>query len=28
MLTIGDTVLVKASHSMKFDELVELIKEL
>ena len=27
-LTIGDTVLVKASHSMKFDELVELIKEL
>lgn len=28
MLTIGDTVLVKASHSMKFDELVEQIKEL
>lgn len=28
MLTIGDTVLVKASHSMKFDELVQLIKEL
>lgn len=28
MLTIGDKVLVKASHSMKFDELVELIKEL
>ena len=27
-LTIGDTVLVKASHSMKFDELVELIKDL
>lgn len=28
MLTIGDTVLVKASHSMKFDELVSQIKEL
>lgn len=28
MLTIGDTVLVKASHSMKFDEIVEYIKEL
>lgn len=28
MLTIGDTVLVKASHSMKFDELVQQIKEL
>ena len=28
MLTIGDTVLVKASHSMKFDELVEQIKDL
>ncbi|MBQ8795992.1 MAG: UDP-N-acetylmuramoyl-tripeptide--D-alanyl-D-alanine ligase [Clostridia bacterium] len=28
MLTIGDTVLVKASHSMNFSELVEQIKEL
>lgn len=28
MLTIGDTVLVKASHSMKFDEIVEYLKEL
>lgn len=28
MLTIGDTVLVKASHSMNFAELVEQIKEL
>lgn len=28
MLTIGDTVLVKASHSMKFEEIVEYIKEL
>lgn len=28
MLTIGDTVLVKASHSMNFDKLVELLKEL
>lgn len=28
MLTIGDTVLVKASHSMKFEEIVEYLKEL
>ncbi len=28
MLTIADTVLVKASHSMKFEEIVEYIKEL
>ncbi len=28
MLTIGDTVLVKASHSMKFDEIVDYLKEL
>ncbi len=28
MLTIGDTVLVKASHSMKFEEIVGYIKEL
>ncbi len=28
MLTIGDTVLVKASHSMKFEEIVDYIKEL
>ena len=28
MLTIGDTVLVKASHSMKFDDIVEYLKEL
>lgn len=28
MLTIGDTVLVKASHSMNFDEVVDYIKEL
>lgn len=28
MLTIGDTVLVKASHSMKFEDIVEYIKEL
>jgi len=28
MLTIGDTVLVKASHSMKFEEIVEYLKDL
>ncbi|MBQ4569400.1 MAG: UDP-N-acetylmuramoyl-tripeptide--D-alanyl-D-alanine ligase [Ruminococcus sp.] len=28
MLTIGDTVLVKASHSMKFEEIVDYLKEL
>ena len=28
MLTIGDTVLVKASHSMNFQEIVDYIKEL
>lgn len=28
MLTIGDTVLVKASHSMRFEEIVEYLKEL
>lgn len=28
MLTIGDTVLVKASHSMKFEEIVDYLREL
>lgn len=28
MLTIADTVLVKASHSMKFEEIVDYLKEL
>ncbi len=28
MLTIGDTVLVKASHSMNFEEIVDYLKEL
>ncbi len=28
MLTIGDTVLVKASHSMRFEEIVEYLREL
>lgn len=28
MLTIGDTVLVKASHSMKFEEITDYLKEL
>ena len=28
MLTIGDTILVKASHSMKFEEIVDYLKEL